>query len=107
MAPRRLRSTAHAATECTADTAAAPAAASPAAALTTSVYFANNSAALDADGRRVIADAVRQLQQQPTARAAITGYTDATGNLAANQELAKNRAKAVRDALTGAAASEK
>lgn len=82
--------------------AAAPAAASPAAALAMAVYFANNATALDAEGQRVVADAVRQLQQQPAARVAITGYTDATGNLAANQELAKNRAKAVRDALTGA-----
>jgi hypothetical protein len=30
------------------------------------------------------------------------GYTDATGNLTANQELAKNRATAVRDALVAA-----
>jgi cytochrome c oxidase subunit 2 len=35
-------------------------------------------------------------------RLAITGYTDATGNLAANQELAKNRAVAVRNALVAA-----
>ncbi|GJG85097.1 hypothetical protein tb265_02780 [Gemmatimonadetes bacterium T265] len=79
--------------------AAAPA---PTAATPTSVYFDVNAAAPDSAGQRAIADAAATLRAQPSARIAITGYTDATGNLAANQELAKNRAKAVRDALVAA-----
>ena len=35
-------------------------------------------------------------------KASITAYTDRTGDLAHNQELAKNRAVAVRDALVTA-----
>lgn len=81
---------------------AAPAAAAPAPAATAaanSVYFAVGAAAIDAEGAAVVRQAVAALQAAPTARVAITGYTDATGNVAANQELAKNRAVAVRDAL--------
>ena len=69
-----------------------------------SVYFANGASTLDSAAMRVVAAAARSVDNQPLARVAITGYTDATGNTAANQELAKNRAKAVRDALTAAGA---
>ena len=39
---------------------------------------------------------------QPTAKAVVSGYHSATGTLAANQELSKKRAFAVRDALKAA-----
>ena len=77
--------------------AATTSTASPSAPLT--VYFGNGAATLDSAAMRVVAAAARSVGNQPLARVAITGYTDAAGNLAANQELAKNRAKAVRDAL--------
>ncbi|MGA8053220.1 MAG: OmpA family protein, partial [Burkholderiales bacterium] len=36
----------------------------------------------------------------------VTGYTDRTGDLASNEELARNRAKAVKDALVAAGVAE-
>jgi cytochrome c oxidase subunit 2 len=42
----------------------------------------------------------------PDTRIAISGFHDATGSAAANAELAKNRAKAVRDALEAAGIAE-
>ncbi|HEY0778436.1 MAG TPA: light-harvesting antenna LH1, alpha subunit [Gemmatirosa sp.] len=83
-------------------TGTAAAAVAPAATTPTSVYFAVGAATLDAEGSAAIATAARGATGQSASRVAITGYTDATGNLAANQELAKNRAKAVRDALVAA-----
>ena len=37
---------------------------------------------------------------------AVTGYTDKTGDPARNEELAKNRAKAVKDAMVAAGVPE-
>jgi outer membrane protein OmpA-like peptidoglycan-associated protein len=37
---------------------------------------------------------------------ALTGYTDKTGDVAKNEELAKSRASAVRDALKAAGVAE-
>ena len=39
-------------------------------------------------------------------KVAVTGYTDKTGDSAKNEELAKNRAGAVRDALKAAGVPE-
>jgi outer membrane protein OmpA-like peptidoglycan-associated protein len=64
------------------------------------VYFAVGAAAIDAEGAQAIRAAASGAGA--TGRVAITGYTDATGDLTANQELAKNRATAVRDALVAA-----
>ena len=41
------------------------------------------------------------LDANPDARLAISGFNDPTGNAAANAELSKNRAQAVRAALEG------
>jgi outer membrane protein OmpA-like peptidoglycan-associated protein len=65
------------------------------------VFFANDSAAIPADGGQVIQDAAAALKTDG-GKVAITAYTDRTGDLAHNQELAKNRAVAVRDALVSA-----
>lgn len=88
----------------TATAPAQPAAqpAAPAGLLPASVYFPVNVATLDDSARTAIAGAARFLAGDPTIRAQITGYTDPTGDLAANQELAKQRALAVRDALVAA-----
>ena len=43
---------------------------------------------------------------KPDAKVDITGYTDQSGSLDKNLELAKERAKAVRDALKGAGIAE-
>ena len=77
---------------------AAPASSLPGASLT--VHFARGKSTLDAE-------AVRLLKGFAPAMSAgnnpidVTGYADRTGNYAANVELAKRRAIAVRDALTG------
>lgn len=80
---------------------AAPAANAPAIAAMPTVHFALGSAALSTDERSAIttaADAIRG----DGARVSITGFTDRTGNLAANEALAQRRAETVRDALVSA-----
>ena len=63
-----------------------------------SVYFATGSAALDANGSTVVRQAAAATLAIGT-RLDVTGYADATGAHAANVELAKRRAAAVRDGL--------
>ena len=91
-------------------TAQAPAAAvAPASPATTpavtgfpaTVFFALDSAAIPADGGQVIDSAASALKADG-GRIAVTAYTDRTGDLSHNEELAKNRAVAVRDALVKA-----
>jgi outer membrane protein OmpA-like peptidoglycan-associated protein len=69
------------------------------------VYFATGSATLAADAGSVIA-AVADEAKKGNVKLAITGYTDKTGDTAKNEELAKSRAQAVRDALKGAGVAE-
>lgn len=66
------------------------------------VYFDTGSAALDEDSRATVAKAARTLAAGLAARVALSGYVDASGSAAANAELAKQRAQAVRDALLAA-----
>jgi photosynthetic reaction center cytochrome c subunit len=91
----------------------APAAAAPAAAPAASggvgpatVFFGVGSAALTPEGQKVVADLAAALNANPTAKVAISGFHSAAGNLAQNQELAKNRAFSVRDALKAAGIAE-
>ena len=84
------------------DTPGTPVATAAGSATPLSVYFAVGAATPDSTASATITTAARSLSVQQSSRLAITGYTDATGNLAANQELAKNRAKVVRDALVAA-----
>ncbi|MEO6030510.1 MAG: OmpA family protein, partial [Burkholderiaceae bacterium] len=51
-----------------------------------------------------LADVAKQVAAGKTA--VVSGYTDATGDAAANDELAKQRAFAVRDALKSAGVPE-
>jgi outer membrane protein OmpA-like peptidoglycan-associated protein len=44
--------------------------------------------------------------KKDSARVALTGFTDKTGDMAANEKLAKDRATAVRDALKAAGIAE-
>ncbi|MBK6395831.1 MAG: OmpA family protein [Betaproteobacteria bacterium] len=50
--------------------------------------------------------AVADLIKKDNLKIAITGYTDKTGDVAKNEELAKARAGAVRDALKAAGVAE-
>lgn len=81
--------------------AAAPAvsAAAPANAV---LLFASGSSALPGDAEANLAAIIAGLKSNTAAKAAISGYHSAAGSLATNQELAKKRAFAVRDALTAA-----
>jgi cytochrome c oxidase subunit 2 len=83
--------------------AAAPApAAAPAAVegLPVQVLFAVSKSTLDAAALKEIAKAVDLLKAKPDAKVALSGYVDSSGSAAKNAELAKQRAFAVRDALT-------
>ncbi len=68
-------------------------------------YFASGRADLTADAAPAIADVVRAVKDG-NRRVVISGFHDATGDAAANAELAKQRAQAVRDALVAAGAPE-
>lgn len=99
--------------------ASAPPAASPAAVtppppavpaavatgLPTKVYFDIGQAALNDDAKKVIAGAVDAIKKDG-AKVDLTGYTDKTGDPAANEALAKSRAVAVRDALAASGVPE-
>jgi photosynthetic reaction center cytochrome c subunit len=66
------------------------------------VYFAVGSAALPADIDMALGKMVAALKANPAATAILSGYHSAAGDLASNQQLAKQRAFAVRDALKAA-----
>jgi photosynthetic reaction center cytochrome c subunit len=80
----------------------APVVATMASAEGTVLFFAVGSAALPGDAVQSLAVLAKALQADPAAKVTISGYHSASGTLAANQELAKQRAFAVRDAITGA-----
>jgi outer membrane protein OmpA-like peptidoglycan-associated protein len=92
--------------------APAPAVSAPAAtptvvviSLPAKVYFDVGAAAVGADGGKTIA-AVADMIKKDNLKVTITGYTDKTGDVAKNEELAKNRAAAVRDALKAGGVAE-
>jgi cytochrome c oxidase subunit 2 len=88
--------------------AAPPAASAPAPAaalaLPASVYFELDKFDIGAEGSKTIAAVVAQVSKD--GKYAVTGYTDKTGDPARNEELAKNRAKAVKDAMVAAGVPE-
>ena len=69
--------------------------------LPTKVYFDVGQAALTDDAKKAIAGAVDAIKKDG-AKVDLTGYTDKTGDTAANEALAKSRAVVVRDALAAA-----
>ena len=69
------------------------------------VYFDVGAAAVGADGGKTVA-AVADLIKAGNLKVSVTGYTDKTGDVAKNEELAKNRAAAVRDALKAAGVAD-
>ena len=83
-----------------------PAAAPGPVAGTVVVFFAVASFALPADGNQSLDPVLGALKANPGAKAKISGYHSATGDVAQNEELAKKRAIAVRDALKTAGVSE-
>lgn len=89
-------------------TALATAAAAPAASLAVpagtlgAVYFAVDQAGLDEAARRTITEAVARLKAESNTRLTLSGYADSSGSRDRNLDLAKQRALAVREALTQA-----
>jgi outer membrane protein OmpA-like peptidoglycan-associated protein len=67
-------------------------------------YFAMAKADLAAGANEALADVVKGVGEGK--KAIVSGYHDATGDLALNQELAKQRAIAVRDALKSLGVAE-
>ena len=63
------------------------------------IVFINDSAALTPESRERIGSIAAALTAHPGAQISITGYTDSTGDEAANLALSHARANAVRDAL--------
>lgn len=73
--------------------------------LPASVYFETGSAAIGDEGKATINGAAAIVAAEG-GNVALTGHTDKTGDAAANEELAKQRALAVRDALMAAGVPE-
>ncbi len=87
--------------------AAAPALPAPLAEATRSVlYFAVGSPVLEGEQAKGLAQLIATMSAQKRGVATISGYHSAAGTLAQNQELAKQRAFTVRDALLSAGISE-
>ena len=93
--------------------AAAPAAAAPAETLldaplsgeiVAKLYFELGKAELPADATATLAPALKALADNPAKKLVLAGFHDPSGDAAVNAELAKNRAKAVRAALTAGGA---
>ncbi len=86
-------------------TAVAPAVAPMAYCLPANVYFEVGQAVIDAANQETIAKTAQCIKKD-NLKISISGYTDRTGDWNANVELAKNRAKVVRNALIGAGVPE-
>jgi photosynthetic reaction center cytochrome c subunit len=70
------------------------------------LYFGTGSATLEGEQAKGLAQLIATMSAQPKAVVAISGYHSAAGELAANQELAKQRAFTVRDSLLAAGIPE-
>jgi len=70
--------------------------------LVSTVFFALGQSTLPDDARVGLDLAVAALQAAPQRRAVLSGFHDESGTAGVNAEIAKARAKAVRDALTAA-----
>ena len=70
------------------------------------LYFGVGSAVLEGDQAKGLAQLITTVSGEKKTVVAISGYHSAAGELAANQELAKQRAFSVRDALLAAGIKE-
>jgi outer membrane protein OmpA-like peptidoglycan-associated protein len=70
------------------------------------IYFPTDSKTIGVDDSARIQRAAEYLKANPGAAVDITGFADKTGGAATNEELAKERAKAVRGALVAAGVRE-
>jgi cytochrome c oxidase subunit 2 len=70
------------------------------------VYFETGKSTLPADASAAVDAAAVFAKAHPDSKLTLSGFTDATGSAATNAELAKTRARAVRDALKAAGIAE-
>lgn len=70
------------------------------------LYFDTGKSSLPADASQTLAATIEWLKANSNTKAIISGYSDPRGNLATNEELSKNRAKAVREMLKVAGIDE-
>jgi outer membrane protein OmpA-like peptidoglycan-associated protein len=70
--------------------------------LTGTVYFMVGKADLGADSQAELASVKQAVEAAAARKIVLSGFHDASGDPAKNADLAKQRAKAVRDALTAA-----
>lgn len=66
------------------------------------MYFGTGSALLEGEQAKGMAQLIATMAATPAAKITISGYHSASGELATNQELAKQRAFTVRDSLLAA-----
>jgi outer membrane protein OmpA-like peptidoglycan-associated protein len=70
------------------------------------VYFEVNSFATPMDTNKLLSDLVTYSKGSSNTKLSISGFHDKTGDASKNQELAKNRAKVVKDLLLSAGVPE-
>jgi len=70
------------------------------------LYFDTGKTGLPADADATLAPIIAWLNANASAKAILSGYHDPRGNQAVNENLAKNRAKSVREALKAAGIDE-
>lgn len=87
------------------EAAAAPVAAA-ASAFPAKFLFESGKVAMPADADKLVASVVEHLKANADAKVDISGFTDKTGNPVKNAELAKERAKAIREALKAGGIAE-
>ena len=66
------------------------------------VNFASGKSSLPADASALLAPVIAKMKANPSTKALISGFNDATGNKEKNALLSKERAKSVREALRAA-----
>jgi outer membrane protein OmpA-like peptidoglycan-associated protein len=71
-----------------------------------SLFFDTAKFNVQADAKNLLAKLVEYANASPNSKLQLTGYHDKRGNPESNKELAKNRAKAVRDLLKTAGVAE-
>jgi K(+)-stimulated pyrophosphate-energized sodium pump len=86
--------------------AATAAVAVPVAPAAAKLYFAVGAAEIPADAGKTLEVVVAYAKDHPAAKLAISGFHDISGSQAANEEVAKKRAIAVRDALKNVGIAE-
>ena len=72
----------------------------------TRVFFDLGSASINEEGQDALADVITYVKQNPDQVVVLSGYHDPTGDNARNQELAKQRAVAVKGYLLSQGLSE-